>query len=115
MALSNKWPEPMELYNSMDQSLGNIGIVKVADDLYVCNMVAQNGINSYGSEFKRRVDYDALKKCLDKVNKYASDHDMEVHMPKIGAGLAGGDWDIIEGIIESSLDDINVVVYELAD
>ena len=31
----------------------------------------------------------------------------------IGAGLGGGDWDIIEKIIEKSCPDIEVVVYQL--
>ena len=29
---------------------------------------------------------------------------IEVHFPKIGAGLANGDWNIIQEIIDSSLD-----------
>jgi O-acetyl-ADP-ribose deacetylase (regulator of RNase III) len=34
-------------------------------------------------------------------------------LPMIGAGLAGGDWDIIEGIIQEELngEDVTVVKY----
>jgi O-acetyl-ADP-ribose deacetylase (regulator of RNase III) len=34
-------------------------------------------------------------------------------MPKIGAGLAGGDWDTIAGIIEEELTSVLPVVYVL--
>ena len=34
-------------------------------------------------------------------------------MPKIGSGLGGGDWSIIEAIVKANLaDDFQVVVYE---
>lgn len=32
-------------------------------------------------------------------------------MPKIGAGLAGGNWDIIEQIINEEIGDVEVRVY----
>jgi hypothetical protein len=34
-------------------------------------------------------------------------------MPQIGAGLGGGDWQVIEAIIESEMTDIQPVVYTL--
>jgi hypothetical protein len=34
-------------------------------------------------------------------------------MPKIGAGLAGGDWEKIEEIINSVFDKRDIFVYEL--
>lgn len=71
---------------------------------------------TYGKEqFKRYVSYDAIDKSmyslryrliLQKTIPY-------VAMPKIGAGLGGGDWNIIESIINTNLADVDVVVYEL--
>ena len=36
-----------------------------------------------------------------------------IGMPKIGSGLAGGDWDKIYKIIEEELIDLNVLIFEL--
>lgn len=55
------------------------------------------------------VDYDAVKKVMLGIKK-----DFEGYtkaMPKIGAGLAGGDWEKIEGIINGVFGDEEVVVY----
>jgi O-acetyl-ADP-ribose deacetylase (regulator of RNase III) len=51
------------------------------------------------------VDYDALARCMQWVAKtYPA---QRIGLPKIGAGLAGGDWRTIEPIIEKALGDIN--------
>jgi hypothetical protein len=35
-------------------------------------------------------------------------------MPKIGSGLGGGDWSIIETLIKKTLDDkLKIYIYEL--
>jgi O-acetyl-ADP-ribose deacetylase (regulator of RNase III) len=47
------------------------------------------------------LDYDALRSGLQEVKVKFSGK--RIGMPKIGAGLAGGDWDIIEGIIEEEM------------
>jgi O-acetyl-ADP-ribose deacetylase (regulator of RNase III) len=47
------------------------------------------------------VDYDALTHCLEWVAKTFPDQ--RLGLPKIGAGLAGGDWARIEKIIETTL------------
>ncbi len=47
------------------------------------------------------VDYDALTRCLQWVAKTCPDQ--RIGLPKIGAGLAGGDWARIQKIIETTL------------
>ncbi|MEO1029135.1 MAG: macro domain-containing protein [Pseudomonadota bacterium] len=50
-----------------------------------------------------KVDYDALGQCFEQVaEQFPSAH---VGYPLIGAGLAGGDWNIIKDRIESALND----------
>ena len=44
-------------------------------------------------------------KCLK--NKYSG---KKIGLPKIGAGLAKGDWNIIESIIAEELKDENVTI-----
>jgi len=38
---------------------------------------------------------------------------MKVGLPKIGAGLGGGDWSIISKIIEEELGEFDVTIYVL--
>jgi O-acetyl-ADP-ribose deacetylase (regulator of RNase III) len=69
------------------------------------------GVNHKDGTFKP-IDYDALTMCMRKINhQFKGKH---IGMPKIGAGLAGGDWNQIEAIINHELKDmkISVVVYK---
>ena len=54
------------------------------------------------------VDYDAIRLCMRKMN-----HEFKgqrIGLPKIGAGLAGGDWSKILGIIEEEMVDCRVTI-----
>jgi O-acetyl-ADP-ribose deacetylase (regulator of RNase III) len=58
------------------------------------------------------LDYEALTLCMRKINhQFKGKH---IGLPKIGAGLAGGDWDRIKKIIQTELRDmkVTVVVYK---
>jgi O-acetyl-ADP-ribose deacetylase (regulator of RNase III) len=66
---------------------------------------------NYGRTNKRYVDYDALRLCLRKINfKYSH---KKIGLPKIGSGLAGGDWNIIKNIITEELKDMSVFIVSL--
>ena len=69
---------------------------------------------SYGRDVgKRYVSYDAIRDSLKWINGYLSEMDdmPEVAMPQIGAGLGGGDWEIISSIIEEECTSFIPVVY----
>lgn len=54
-------------------------------------------------------DYEAFTVCMRKINQiFVSGK--TIGMPKIGAGLAGGDWNRIEKIIEKELSNLKVIV-----
>ena len=57
-------------------------------------------------------DYDAFRKALKEVRAKFSGKMMA--MPKIGAGLAGGNWEIIERILEDEMrgEYVTVVTWE---
>jgi O-acetyl-ADP-ribose deacetylase (regulator of RNase III) len=59
---------------------------------------------------KMDLDYDALRKSLVLMQEKYKGKMMA--MPKIGAGLAGGDWKQIEGIIEDVMRGEYVVIVE---
>lgn len=78
--------------------------------LYVVNSYTQA---EYKSPAKNEVllDYDALTLCLRKINKiFKGKH---IGLPKIGCGLAGGNWRVVKKIILRELKDckVTVVVY----
>ncbi len=78
-------------------------------------------VNAYTQYFNRtlnpdknaiNLDYEALTLCLRKINK--TFNDKRIGLPQIGAGLAGGDWNIIKEIIKKELKDcdVTIVIYE---
>jgi O-acetyl-ADP-ribose deacetylase (regulator of RNase III) len=76
--------------------------------LYVVNSYTQY---NYGTD-SRPLDYDALALCLRKINfTFKGKH---IGLPQIGAGLAGGNWNIIQSIIKHELRDckVTVVIYK---
>lgn len=74
-----------------------------------------NGITQefYGRDNKCYIDYNAINKVMEQVHHNASTEGFGVVMPLIGAGLGGGSWKKIAGIIEQNFTDVEPVVYIL--
>ena len=77
----------------------------------VCNMITQHGIQRAGSTGKAPVRYDAIQEALGALGAHAAQHGASIHMPRIGAGLAGGDWNRILPLIEAMARNHGVDVY----
>jgi O-acetyl-ADP-ribose deacetylase (regulator of RNase III) len=88
--------------------LGQIEAVKIGN-LFPNNPYVVNAYTQYHWDSKSKpLDYDALCLCLKKINhKFKG---MHIGLPKIGAGLAGGDWDRIRTCIRHWLCDMKVTV-----
>ncbi|HJZ91139.1 MAG TPA: hypothetical protein VKE40_09720 [Gemmataceae bacterium] len=71
-------------------------------------MVGQRGIKRGKSGPPIR--YEAVAECLERVAAKALELGASVHMPRIGCGLAGGEWSKIEPLIEQRLCDRGVAV-----
>lgn len=135
-SLSRNWPEAERDYRlwhryrtniTLDRTkgfhLGNVRYTLVQggtadtanpeEPLWVAHMCAQEGL--IGGVNRRPLRYDALGACLMDVAVFADLVKASVHMPKIGSGLAGGDWDIIKEMLYDAFDrnSIKYVVYEL--
>ena len=101
-------------YHTEGLKLAEVQIVKIEDSpkLYIANLITQE---FYGKSDKRYVSYDAVDECF--ANLMARNlRGLTINIPKIGAGLGGGDWNVIEAIIKSNIEnytDQNVVVWEL--
>lgn len=119
LAISRRWREPEQQYQAWhvgrdhdDFALGAVQFVRVEPDLWVANMVAQHGAGR--SQGVPPIRYEAVAECLKKVAAKASELEASVHMPRIGCGLAGGEWSQIEPLIEEHLNgrDVAVTVYD---
>lgn len=114
LAIDKRWTLPKDRYRKINQkALGMVQTVRVADDLIVCNMIAQHSLRSATNKVPIR--YDALAVCLEKLAAWIKTRDLgeSVHLPRIGCGLAGGDWNKVEPIILRELAGIDVFVYDL--
>ena len=115
-AMAESWPESAKALKQWketdDFQLGNSKLTKLTDEIYVFQMLAQRGVSA--KEGKVGIRYSSLRTCLTRLAKAADQLHASVHMPRIGAGQAGGDWNIIEGMITEELlaKNINVTVYD---
>lgn len=116
--LFNKYPEVKEQYhelfkefeslfiNGREDMLGKVQQVKCSDKV-ILNCFTQE---YFGYDGKLYVSYDAIKKCFSAINNSGI---TELAIPKIGCGLAGGDWDLVRFIIDQYTSNVKVYVYEL--
>jgi len=111
-AIMTKWPIVRERYIAWSKKddfiLGNIQAFSVERKIAVVNMIGQHGVGF--SDGVAPIRYDAIEECLKKVKKMAVTYCASIHAPKFGAGLAGGDWDKIENILEKQLENTNIEV-----
>lgn len=112
--------------------MGQVCFSPVTSDLIVANLIGQYFYSKNQRQYisqegilpkflptpeGRFVCYEAIEKGFMAISDYAErvDRPTTVHMPRIGCGLAGGDWAEIERLIERYLcgNEINVKVYDL--
>lgn len=122
-AIRDRWPVAKQRYRdwyggripgATDLALGMVQIVRVAEDLWVANMIAQSGLPGRGNPSPLR--YAALAECLTKLGAVAIERGATVHMPRIGTGYARGAWDRILPLIKDRLigSGVAVVLYDFA-
>jgi len=112
--LGKKYPMAKEAYLGWcdvgNVALGKCLFVACGGDISVVNMCAQNGLIRASNP--RPLSYSALRHCLTEVAARISP-DRRILMPRIGAGLGGGDWSTIFEIITETLGDRDVTVFVL--
>jgi hypothetical protein len=104
-------------------NLGYSQILTVYEDpkfrhkLIFVNMIAQNGIK--GSKNPRPLNYFALAKSMSQISNFITSNadfknkqaSVEIHAPKFGSGLSGGNWNFISDLIEDMWSKYTVFVY----
>ena len=116
-AIRDKWPEVYTQYRQRYQlaglRLGDVVLAYTDDGKIVANCITQE---FYGRDGKRYVDYDAVAVCMDKLKEICQRLRIEkIAMPLIGAGLGGGDWSVLERIIDENLNLVKAVAYHTED
>lgn len=140
LALSKKWKKPeLEFRNysknkKPEDLLGNVLFVvahehhqysdffddKNTKKIIVANMIAQRDIKR-GLNGEVPIRYGSLYKCFKRVLETANWHSsglykgVSIHMPRLGCGLAGGEWYQVENIIENVFEysKFPIYVYDL--
>lgn len=109
--------------NFLKNNLGYSQIVKVYEEpkyrhgLYIVNMIAQNG--TIHKNNPRPLNYLALVKAMNNLSNFILDktgfssgsEKIEIHCPKFGSGLAGGNWNFIMNLIEDVWSRYSVTIY----
>lgn len=113
-ALDALSPIPMRSYknairDTRPHSLGASSLCKITPELFVANLIAQRGLPTRPQRVV--IDYAALERCLGNLGKIALDWRASCHMPRIGCGLAGGDWHTVEAILGRTLCALGVGVH----
>lgn len=126
--VGEKYPDVKANYhmlgkNFLTKNMGYSQIVKTKEDklykhkLYFVNMVAQNGIRSHNNP--RPINYYGLVKSMVALAKFIDSNtgflnkteQVEIHCPKFGSGLAGGNWLFISDLIKDIWGKYPVIVY----
>lgn len=108
LAVKQMYPEAFNSYRQQYLEhgliLGTAYPYVASNDLIIWNAITQEG---FGLPY-RNCSYDAIETCFAEIdscleNESVSHIDKEVHIPAIGAGLGGGNWEIIREIIEQTM------------
>ena len=121
---ANVYPEVKANFHLLGNQakLGHTQFVKVKShpqykhSIVFANMIAQNKLISPSNP--RPLNYAALVMSMTSVRTYIKNTlpqidqgKIEIHAPKFGSGLAGGNWHFIADIITDIWNDIPVFIY----
>lgn len=110
LALRRRWDEPEIRYREMGTyPLGAAEIFQVESDIWVANMICQDGFGR--GSFK----YNHFRRAIRRVRPFARSLNASIHMPRVGCGLGGGTWGMVEPIVKKVFVDggFDVNVYDL--
>lgn len=103
-------------FHNPEESYELLGRVQKIDcvDKVIFNCFTQNyygTLNKQNPGSFKYVSYDAVYDCFRTLVSYGI---KDLAIPKIGCGLAGGNWDVVSKIIDNATQDkLNVYVYHL--
>lgn len=114
LEVKNKWPRAYDADKGTalgdSGKLGTYSSWKTPAGLMILNLYTQWQYKGAQNDIK--ADYDAIRRCMKLIKQ--NFYGQRIGLPLVGAGLAGGDWNIISEIIEEELEgeDVTVVIWE---
>jgi O-acetyl-ADP-ribose deacetylase (regulator of RNase III) len=105
--------KPIKFNMSLNRIITNEELESgMSPSYFIINVVNAYTQYNYGKNHidgsYRPLDYEALTLCMRKINHvFKGKH---IGLPQIGAGLAGGNWELIKEIIQRELSDCNVTI-----
>lgn len=114
-AIRSNFPEAYDEYMELtgkikpEQLLGHAQVVQ-SKNKFITNLFGQL---YYGYDGKRYTSYDALYDGFSYIAQHAKRAGKSVAMPYlIGCGLGGGDWKIVQTMIEQIFEDVTLYKYK---
>jgi O-acetyl-ADP-ribose deacetylase (regulator of RNase III) len=110
LLVREKYPEAYEEYVKYCRSYDDEDLL--GDCLGVTINPKRTILNAFTQLYTgsgKQVSYDAIDEVTKRLNTIIPHSD--ISMPMIGAGLAGGNWEIIRTIIQQNMTDVNVTVW----
>ena len=114
---ANRFPEAEKIFSrelietAKADRLGKVIFTRAADDLEIASIIAQEG---FGQSLFPRIRYDSLQRCLESISERAIHTKATIHMPRIGTGAAGGDWDTIQEMLDDVMvrSGVKIIIYD---
>lgn len=107
--LRQRYPEAYMEYMNSALNLGENVFYYHSPNVVIANAITQE---YYGNDGKKYVSYDAVHNAFTDINNLCTMYHVEypdekiiLHFPMIGAALGGGNWNVIEQIIKSTVTD----------
>jgi hypothetical protein len=110
--LGQRYPAAKDKYLTTNLKLGDCQLVKISDKLYVANLIGQHGIWK-DKDGNPPIRYESLEEALNNlvnmINLYFDSflsikRQIVLQCPRLGAGLAGGEWSRIEQILHLAIE-----------
>jgi O-acetyl-ADP-ribose deacetylase (regulator of RNase III) len=117
LAIKNKYPEAyqadLDSPELFKDKVGKFSFAATEDGKIIYNLYAMKGLGTQ----ERQLDYEALYSCLESLKQECESYPgTTIGFPyKMGAALAGGNWILIERMIEVIFgdSDLNIIICDL--
>lgn len=122
--IRDKFPGAFDLYRKEFETnglcLGQVVMFKTGDK-FIANLITQDKYGGFNADGSRvvNVDYQACHNAFEYMISYAAQRGIRgISIPKIGAGLGGGDWNLVEESLKNALSlfphlSMNITVWEI--
>ncbi|MCP4437542.1 MAG: hypothetical protein GY810_01190 [Aureispira sp.] len=112
-AVRDTWPEAYAAYKETHVlrglKVGDTVSAHINENLVVVNAITQE---YYGTDGRLYLSYGGLVECFQEINASFAEY-KSLHFPLIGAGLAGGKWEVIKELIEECVTDMELNLWVL--